>query len=146
MIKRTANFFLPGNSYQQLLFFFFCLLTLPLKLIEQPAPGLGGSWRISINLALKEKLSWGDEYVFTFGPLGYLFTRIAAFVPQWHIIGFSFLVWLAILLIARYFILQSKLQSKAELLAGMMIACMFSYVIRVEITTTVMYIVLFYLF
>jgi hypothetical protein len=146
MIKRTANFFLPGNSYQQLLFFFFCLLTLPLKLIEQPSPGLGGSWRISINLALKEKLSWGDEYVFTFGPLGYLYTRISAFVPQWHIIVFSCFVWLCILFITRYFILQSKLQRKTELLAGIIIACMFSYVIRIEITTTVMYIVLFYLF
>lgn len=145
MIKKLLHLFLPGNRYQQLLFLFYILISLPLKLIEQPAEGLGPSWRISINLALKNDLQWGTDYIFTFGPLGYLYTRMAAFVPEWHIIAFTFFVWVSILFVARYFILSSKIQNKAELVIGLIIALMFSYVIKIEITATVMYVIIFFL-
>ncbi len=145
MIKKLLHFLLPGNRYQKLLFLFYILISLPLNLIEQPTQGLGPSWRISINLALKNNLEWGSDYVFTFGPLGYLYTRMAAFVPEWHIILFTFFVWLNILFIARYFILASKIQNKTALFIGAIIALMFSYIVKVEITTTVMYVVIFYL-
>lgn len=145
MIKKLLHLFLPGNRYQQLLFLFYILISLPLKLIEQPAEGLGPSWRISINLALKNDLQWGTDYIFTFGPLGYLYTRMAAFVPEWHIIAFTFFVWVSILFVARYFILSSKIQNKAELVIGVIIALMFSYVIKIEITATVMYVIIFFL-
>lgn len=145
MIKKILHFLLPGNRYQQFLFLVFLFLSLPLNLLEYPAQGLGPSWRISINLALKENLRWGDEYVFTFGPLGYLYTRISAFVPQWHIVLFSLFVWINILFIARYFILLSGLSKKAELFRGLIIAVMFFYVVRIEATTTVMYVVIFHL-
>ena len=90
MIKKILHFLLPGNRYQQSIFLFYIFVSLPLNLIEQPGEGLGASWRMSINLALKNNFQWGSDYVFTFGPLGYLYTRLAVFVPQWHIIVFSF--------------------------------------------------------
>lgn len=145
MLKRIIHFWFSGNIYQKVLFIFFIFLTLPLRLIEKPDIGLGPSWRISINLALKSKLVWGEDYAFTFGPLGYLYTRIAAFVPQWHITAFTLFAWLNILFIVRYFILSSGLQKKGQLLAGIIIALMFSSVIRFEITTTVMCIIIFHL-
>ena len=145
MVKKILYFLLQGNRYQQVLFLFFVFLSLPLKLIQMPGDGLGQSWRISINLALKNDLQWGSDYIFTFGPLGYLYTRMAVFVPDWHIIVFSFLVWINILFIAQYFILSSKIHTKTQLLTGAVIALMFSHVIKVEITSTVMYVVIFYL-
>jgi hypothetical protein len=143
MIKKLLHFLLPGNRYQKLLFLFYILISLPLQLIQKPGEGLTQSWRISINLALKNNLQWGSDYVFTFGPLGYLYTRLASFVPAWHIIAFTFFVWLNILFIARYFILSSKIQNKTELLIGAIIALMFSYVVKIEVTTAVMYVVIF---
>jgi hypothetical protein len=145
MIKRSLQFLFPGNRYQQLVFLFFIFISLPLQLIQQPIAGLDASWRISINLALKNNLQWGSDYVFTYGPLGYLYTRLAIFVPQWHIILFSFFVWVNTLFIARYFILASKIHDKKHLAIGVVIALMFSYIIKIEITSTVMYVVIFYL-
>ncbi len=143
MVKKLLPFFFQGNRYQQVLFLFFIFLSLPLQLIEEPGVGLGQSWRISINLALKNHLQWGSDYVFTFGPLGYLYTRVAAFVPQWHIIAFSLFVWANILFIARYFIFSSKIQDKVQLLTGAIVALMFSHVIKIEITSTVVCIIIF---
>lgn len=47
----------------------------PLILSYPIAPGLDNSWPIAIQLALKNKLAFGEDIIFTYGPLGYLATR-----------------------------------------------------------------------
>jgi hypothetical protein len=37
-----------------------------------PAAGLDPSWHVALNLAAHRGLDWGSQFVFTYGPLGYL--------------------------------------------------------------------------
>ncbi|MFC2025805.1 hypothetical protein ACFLUC_01270, partial [Chloroflexota bacterium] len=52
----------------------FLLLT-PGKLFHEPNIGLDPSWKISLNLATKYGLTFGTDFLFTYGPLGILVTR-----------------------------------------------------------------------
>ncbi len=61
----------------------FVLLT-PVTVIAPPAIGLDPSWAIGIHLALQEKLTFGRDIVFTYGPLGFLFTRLPIAASHWQ--------------------------------------------------------------
>ncbi len=37
-----------------------------------PTTGLDPSWRIGLALAFRDRLAWGDDIVFSYGPLGFL--------------------------------------------------------------------------
>ncbi len=52
-----------------------CLLILPKNFIAAPGLGIDSSWAISINMIYKESLLFGKDFVFTYGPLGFLNTR-----------------------------------------------------------------------
>ena len=64
----------------RILIFLTSLLFLPKALLENPTGGIDPSWKISINLALHQKLSFGTDWVFTFGPLGFLSTRVTTYI------------------------------------------------------------------
>ncbi|MCB0199245.1 MAG: hypothetical protein KDI03_04160 [Anaerolineae bacterium] len=56
-----------------LLAFFFLL---PDFLFVRPNAGLDPSWAIAINLAFERGMRFGEDFIFTFGPLGILSTRL----------------------------------------------------------------------
>jgi hypothetical protein len=67
--------------------FFFGLVFLfifwPPLFYNQPVPGLDTSWNIAIHLAYKYRLVFGKDFVFTYGPLGMLETRLPISVNFW---------------------------------------------------------------
>lgn len=52
--------------------------------------GLDPSWEVSINLARGEGREFGVDYVFPYGPLGFLSTRIAVGIPMVVFIAYDF--------------------------------------------------------
>jgi hypothetical protein len=76
----------------------------------KPSSGLDNSWALSINLALKENLKFGSDYIFTYGPLGYLSTSIPIYASYFAIFTFN----IFIILNGLYFIyyVQKQIESK----------------------------------
>lgn len=77
-VDRSANPILVAA--RQLLTFVVLLLALvlvvPRTFLLPLGASLDHSWQISLYLALKEELIFGREFVFTYGPLGILTTRM----------------------------------------------------------------------
>ncbi len=89
-----------------LILFFFILL--PTSLVWSVQPGSEGSWHIGLNLALQKKLSFGKDYIFAYGPLGFLCTKLTIVVSKWVILIFELTTIGCSLYIIRYFFKQSK--------------------------------------
>ena len=51
-------------------------LLLPDALFVRPRAGLDPSWAIAINLAFERGMRFGEDFIFTFGPLGIFATRL----------------------------------------------------------------------
>ncbi|GAB3887685.1 hypothetical protein GCM10028825_19090 [Spirosoma agri] len=68
-----------------------------------PLSGLDGSWMIALHLAHQQELVHGTEFVFTYGPLSWLITRLPIAAPVWAIVAFDglwllnvyFVLWVA---------------------------------------------------
>ncbi|HRX02346.1 MAG TPA: hypothetical protein P5148_04305, partial [Anaerolineae bacterium] len=52
------------------------LFLLPNDLFIRPSSGLDPSWAIAINLAFERGMRFGEDFIFTFGPLGIFATRL----------------------------------------------------------------------
>lgn len=82
----------PGHPFPALLrrglwllaFLLGFVLLSPVSLIAPPATGLDPSWAIGIHLARQEQLTFGRDFVFTYGPLGFLFTRLPIAASYWQ--------------------------------------------------------------
>ncbi len=59
---------------------FLYFFTLSLSPLFYPAPGLDSSWQLGITEAALAHLTFGRDFVFTYGPLGYLMAGAA--IPQ----------------------------------------------------------------
>lgn len=66
---------------------------------------LDASWMIAINQAISQKLTWGEEFIFTYGPLGYYPTRFTMAYGKWALLSIDFFV-IANLLFAFYYFLK----------------------------------------
>src|SRR6185295_7610727 len=55
---------------------------LPPWLYHNPDYGLDQSWVMALHLAIKNKLVFGKEFVFTYGPLGVFNTRLSIGVNE----------------------------------------------------------------
>jgi hypothetical protein len=75
-----SNFSVKDINLQKILnnFIFFLVLIylIPKTIYSLPEISLDPSWRISVNLAVKENLVFGKDYIYTIGPLGYLITGL----------------------------------------------------------------------
>ncbi len=67
------------------LYLIFCLFLIsPLNLVYQPSGGLDASWQIAMSLAEKNHLTFGKDFIFSFGPLGFLHSKyIIAHSKYW---------------------------------------------------------------
>ncbi|WP_159475855.1 hypothetical protein [Dyadobacter sp. 3J3] len=97
------------NAYKKIttdriLIFFSILLFLPKNLVDNPSGGQDPSWKISINMALHQGLIFGKDWIFTYGPLGFLSTRIPTYVGVFPILLYDiFLVGVLIYILAYTF-------------------------------------------
>ncbi len=85
---------------------FFLFLLHPTQLYIIPYAGLDNSWNIAINWAVNDGWVFGKDFVFTYGPLGYLGgTYLTLGVSKW--VYFSYNLWLwALMGFALYKVLE----------------------------------------
>ncbi|WP_338869762.1 hypothetical protein WBJ53_20980 [Spirosoma sp. SC4-14] len=82
-------------------FFFTLLIFDRWTVYNTPLAGLDGSWAIAIQLVHQSGLIHGTEFVFTYGPLSWLVTRLPIFAPEWAIVLFDAL-WLANIIVVMW--------------------------------------------
>jgi hypothetical protein len=78
----------------------FVLLLVPPSFFNRPQEGLDPSWQIAVHLAIKQHLTFGRDFVFTYGPLGIISTRLPIGVDRWVYVlldGYLFLTFFLVL-------------------------------------------------
>jgi hypothetical protein len=88
--KRFLGFHDGWKLFGNLLFIALVVYLMP-KRVFSSVDDLSGSfidhsWRLALNMAVKENLVWGRDFVFTYGPLGYLNTGFPEHVAKWSIV------------------------------------------------------------
>lgn len=73
-----------------------------------PSIGLDWSWILSLHYAYANKLIFGKEWVFTYGPLGWLSTRADYLLNQPLLLGFDLVKMTLFGIVIQYFIERSK--------------------------------------
>src|SRR4051794_27622935 len=62
----------------------------------QPRAGLDPSWQIALHMAASDRLTYGRDVVFTYGPLGFLSIPLTVTVPTAVAsIAFTIVLWFA---------------------------------------------------
>ena len=64
------------------------LVLIPKGVFSAEGIGLDPSWGIGLNLIKNIDLIWGEDVVFTYGPLGYLITQLPVFQNKIFIVLF----------------------------------------------------------
>lgn len=54
--------------------------------------GVDDSWAVALNYALTKNWTWGKDIVYTYGPLGFLATRVGMGISKWILLGFDLLM------------------------------------------------------
>jgi hypothetical protein len=62
--------------------FILSLYCLPYAFRAPISTTIDGAWESALNFSIAKKLTFGDQYVFTYGPLGFLSTRIGLYVSS----------------------------------------------------------------
>ena len=78
--------FLERNRIK-ILSFIIAIYSFPLHFSQPLLYSLDGGWMTALNLAVKNKLIFGKDFVFNYGPLGYFSTRINAYVSNLPILS-----------------------------------------------------------
>lgn len=69
-------------------------ILLPGQPLTEARSGLDESWRIALQVAFDRKLVFGQDFVFTYGPLGFLSSRLYSESTKWII--FCYDTWVAL--------------------------------------------------
>lgn len=101
-LNKLYNSIILNITPYRILILFSVLLFLPKNLIENPSGGVDPSWKISINMAIHQGLTFGKDWVFTYGPLGFLSTRIPAYTGIAPLIFYDIFTASVLIYILRY--------------------------------------------
>lgn len=92
-----------NNVVLKIIFSFLSLpalwLVLPGLPISFPSISLDESWKIALQTGFDKKLIFGKDIIFTYGPLGFLSSRMAADSTKFIIIAYDIFIFLQFLLI-----------------------------------------------
>jgi hypothetical protein len=121
------------------------LIILILKpIFNIPGIGIDNSWKIALNMALKENLVFGKDFIFTYGPLGYLSTGIPVYTSNIPIVLFYiFIVANGIFFIHFLFKLLNK---KFEIIFVSVVLIFFGYFLFWRNSIPLYFYFLFHLF
>ncbi len=119
---------------------FLALLMLPHGIYNNPDFGLDPSWGIAINLAVKNKLIFGKDFVFTYGPLGFLQTRLSIGVPEIAYVLFDVFVLL------NFGFAFFRIMVRSNLLFSFLIIFLCTWIVSREPALILLWLVLFYVF
>lgn len=75
-----------------------------------PMHSLDPSWQMMLNYALKHHYVWGKEIIYTYGPLGFLETRVAYGISPVIFLFFDVFVLLNLFLIFRSYIMSADIK------------------------------------
>jgi hypothetical protein len=86
---------------------FVLFLFFPQRLYNYVNNSLDGSWAIGLQLALEKNMHFGTDFLFTYGPLGFLNTGLVFGVSKWvyvlyYLIFFTFIVYILKLFFKKY--------------------------------------------
>lgn len=90
------------SKLQYLFVLLLLVFIFPPYFLNMPAEGLDMSWQIAIGLAHKYGLVFGRDFVFSYGPLGILDSRIPIAVSKYVYLGFDIYFLLSMLFAVRY--------------------------------------------
>ena len=82
--------FLDKSYVRYILLALFTFLSFPLAFYQAPQTGLDPSWKIALHLASQYDLVFGKDFVFTYGPLGILYSRLPIGVSHFTYLLFDF--------------------------------------------------------
>ncbi len=83
---KSGTLFTSKNLFLFVLF----LLLLPEHLIHIPGLGIDPSWQIALNMAVRKGFIFGKDFIFTYGPLGFLETHLGMGIPYGNLWVFLF--------------------------------------------------------
>ena len=69
-----------------------CVFLIPTAFFVQPGFGQEDSWRLALNKAFSDGWSFGDQVIWTYGPLGFLEARFPFGIPPFYYACFDVLV------------------------------------------------------
>ncbi len=70
--------------------------------------GLDISWQVAINYAWINKLNWGHDLIFSYGPLGFLATRVGWGVSKWVFFVFDIFIVFNFFYVFKDFVFKSS--------------------------------------
>lgn len=104
------NKFLKNPYIQSILFLLFSYLLLPVSLtsnsyiceVDNVNNCLDPSWVLSLNWAIQKHLTFGRDYIFTYGPLGFLSTRNDLGISRFYFVLFDLFIYVNLVSIVLY--------------------------------------------
>ena len=113
--------------YKSSTLIFLFLLSLPFILVYTIDEGLDPSWQIGLSLAIKNNFVFGKDFIFTYGPLGFMYAKTTFYISKYIILFFEMLL-LSFNIIAIHKILKQSNYSKwAIFLAAVILIMAKSY-------------------
>lgn len=90
------------KEYFWLALFFYALI--PANLILSSGAGLDPSWQLSVNMAVQKQMVFGQDYIFTYGPLGIFQIKYGVATSKWGILFFEMARAICVLYVVRHFL------------------------------------------
>ncbi len=112
-MKKLFNAIANIEWSKYILLLIFITICIPSTLVNKPYLGLDGSWWLTLNHALLNHLTFGTDYILTYGPWGIFETRYGAGIPKFVFILFD--VWTLTLSVIIFWYLQSVIKNKWHL-------------------------------
>lgn len=125
--KTIDVFFESFFSVKGLFYLFIFILLFPRFIVGYGGLSLDSSWQLALNMALKSNMSFGQDFIFTYGPLGFLSTRLSTEVPYAYIYLFLLDCFIAINILWIFRDILNKHNNKISFLIIFVLAYNLSY-------------------
>ena len=126
------------------LFFLLIIFIVPKSIFNLPSIGLDASWKIGLELAIKNNLIFGKDIVFTYGPLSYLFSCLNIYKSSFEIILFHFFHVGNIIYFFYYIFSREK--NKGKYLFLFFVSLLYGHVLFTKLTLSFLFVCLFHMF
>ena len=129
-------------NWHNFFLFFMLMLLLPTQLKSFPGADVDSSWMIALNLAVSNGFIFGKNFIFTYGPLGFLYTHIGLEIPYGYV--WIFLFDLSIIS-AILFIINTVVKEYNSILAYGLVIIIVYHLAYAITTNRILVIVIFFL-
>ncbi len=119
---------------------FLALTLIPHSLYNNPDFGLDSSWYIALHYALKNQLVFGKDFIFNYGPLGVLSTRLSIGVHE------SVYILFDVFLISNFFFVFYRIITKNNLPVASILIFICIWLLQRDPAIILLWLVLFFLF